>query len=264
MSENANVRGNERKASTGLSVIAATLRRAAAFSLAEPELLGLDQLVGPGDTCFDIGAAYGMYSFTLADLVGGSGSVHSFEPQRKPYGVLDTGRRLGGVEHLRPERAGMGREPGTSHLRLPVRFGLPIHGHAHVGDSTDERPRPTWWSHTRSLPTTIHSVDEVREQRSIERVHFMKVDVEGFEPSVVEGARKTIAEHRPALLLEIEDRHLGRYDTTAAEFTRSLREQGYTMYTWQRPDWVRTERVLPETRNYLFATDQNWRHRRTA
>lgn len=245
---------------SGLTVIAAAIRRAATVSLAEPEVLGLAQLVRPGDTCFDIGAAYGMYSFALAELVGRRGAVHSFEPQRKPHGVLDTGRRLTGAEHLRLERAGMGRERGKRHLALPVRFGLPIHGHAHVGDGVREQP-PTRFSRTHSLPTEIHTVDEIREQRSIERVHFMKVDVEGFEPAVVQGARRTIAEHRPALLLEIEDRHLTRYDTTAAEFTHSLREYGYTMYTWQRPRWVRTDRVLPETRNYLFATDETWRRR---
>jgi FkbM family methyltransferase len=235
------------------------LRGSASVSLAEPELLGLPSLVRTGDVCFDIGAAYGMYSFTLAHLVGTPGAVHSFEPQPKPHRILAAGVRGSGLDHLHPHHSAMGREPGTLEMALPVKFGVvPVHGHAHVNDGVAQKRPSTRFSRMRAWSTPIHSVDEFCDEHSIDRVHFMKVDVEGFEPTVIRGAQRVIAEHRPTLLLEIEDRHLCRYDTTAAEFTDSLRGIGYSMYTWNKREWTRAEKVTPQTRNYLFATEEAW------
>ena len=75
-------------------------RVAARINWAEAEVLGLRAVVRPGDHVFDVGAAYGMYTFPLAHIVGATGSVHSFEPQtRQPSGPpRQPGRRqpLGG------------------------------------------------------------------------------------------------------------------------------------------------------------------------
>lgn len=242
-----------------LSLVAGALRGAASLSLAEPELRGLAQLIRPGDTCFDIGAAYGMYSFTMANLVGHTGQVYSFEPQPKPRRVLRIGVGTSGLRNVHITDAAVGDQPGELEMALPVKFGFaPIHGHAHINDGVRQQRVNTSFTRTRSWRTPIRSVDEFRAENAIPRIDFMKVDVEGFEPNVVEGARETIKEHHPSLLLEIEDRHLSRYDTTAATFTDSLRELGYTMYTWANGEWKRTESVTTAQRNYLFTIDSAW------
>ena len=257
-----------------LAAVTAALRWCAALSLVEPEILGLSRIVREGDVCFDIGAAYGMYSFPLAELAGPTGRVHAFEPQPKPRRVLAGARRGCGAWNLEVHPTAMGVETGTREMALPVHFGLPIHGHAHVRDELARsagfsRP-PRRFSRTRSWPVPVRSVDEFRAERSIGRVGFLKVDVEGFEPAVLEGARDTLAQDRPALLLEIEDRHLARYGADSGEFSRFLRGLGYEMYTWEKGNvwrkdhpgkaggWVRTENVTRGTRNYLFATDEMW------
>lgn len=240
-----------------LSLIAGTLRSAASLSLAEPELLGLGQLIRSGDICFDIGAAYGMYSFAMAHLAGQAGGVYSFEPQSKPRRIFRTGIRASGLRNIHVTRDAVGEHPGEVEMTLPVKFGIaPIHGHAHINDGVREHAvRTTSFTRTRSWRTTIRSVDEFCSETTIPRVDFMKVDAGGFEPNVVDGARKTIGEHQPTLLLEIENRHLSRYSTTAAEFTDTLRKLDYSMYTWNGREWVRAERVTPARRNYLFAVD---------
>ena len=240
-------------------MIAGALRGSASLSLAEPELRGLAELVRPGDVCFDIGAAYGMYSFSLASLAGPAGAVYSFEPQPKPRRVLRTGVRACGLQNVRVTDAAVGSEPGSLEMALPVKFGFaPIHGHAHVNDGVRQTRPDTTFTKTRSWRTPIRVVDEFCAQQSVERVDFMKVDVEGFEPNVVEGAAATVERHHPTLLLEIEDRHLSRYRTSAAEFTDHLHGLGYAMYTWNKRSWVRTAEVTTGTRNYLFAVDSAW------
>ncbi len=239
-----------------LSAIAGSLRAAASVSVAEPELCGLSQLVRAGDVCFDIGAAYGMYSFSLAQLVGPSGAVYSFEPQPKPRRVLRTGVHASNLENVHIIDAAVGERSGELEMALPVKFGFaPIHGHAHVNDGVrQERPNSTI-TRTRSWSTSIQSVDEFCAENSISRVDFMKIDVEGFEPTVIAGAREVVEANRPTLLLEIEDRHLARYSTTAAEFTATLRDLGYRMHVWNQQEWVLAETVTSDRRNYLFTSE---------
>lgn len=58
----------------------------------------------------------------------------------------------------------------------------------------------------------------------IDDVGFLKVDVEGFEQEVLEGARETIARDRPVLLVEMEGRFL---DHSIEEAIRRVEDRGY-------------------------------------
>jgi FkbM family methyltransferase len=230
----------------------AVMRFATRINWAEPELRGLAAVVRPGDHVFDVGAAHGMYTLPFADLVGPGGRVHAFEPHPRQQRQLRVLRRLLGLDQVDVNAAAVGAEPGEQSMTLPYRFLFPIYGHAHVtkGAAIDPSRR------TRSWRTPVTTVDEVCAREEIDEVAFIKVDVEGFEPRVIEGAAKAIDRSRPSLLLEIEDRHLARYGRDANHFADELRSRWpeYGMYTWVDEQWVATERIGLGTRNYLFAT----------
>ncbi|SFT56121.1 methyltransferase, FkbM family [Actinopolyspora lacussalsi subsp. righensis] len=235
-----------------LSSLAATLRGAASISMAEPEVRGLTQLVGTGDTCFDIGAAYGMYSFPLAQLVGTRGAVHSFEPQPKPYSVLAAGRFITKSTQIHVSRDAFSCRPRTEKMTVPTRFGLPIHGHAHIQNDSPV-PADRHRGKRREITVDSRTVDQVTHDRGINRIDFMKIDAEGREPAILAGAKEVLTRFRPTLLLEIESRHLNRYDSTPEELTDWLDELGYAMYSWNNYQWRRTPRVTRRNRNYLFS-----------
>ncbi|RWR25534.1 FkbM family methyltransferase [Agrococcus lahaulensis] len=249
--ETAPDRPERTRARSRLAVAAAGMRAAARLRLVEPEIRGLHHLVRRGDVCFDVGAAYGMYSIPLADLVGPDGAVHSFEPQPRPRALLSAARRATGAGHIRLSDSGMGRTACHLPLVLPVRFGLTISGHAHLADglATTVPARP---GATRRIHVPVTTIDDVCAARSIERVHFITADVEGFEPEVLHGAAAVLERDMPSLLLEIEDRHLARYGRTADEVAALLRERGYAMATWRDDGWQPAQRVVLGTRNYLF------------
>ncbi|WP_141880753.1 FkbM family methyltransferase [Homoserinimonas aerilata] len=232
------------------------MRASARMNAAEPELLGLAAVVRPGDHVFDVGAAYGMYTFPLAAIVGPNGSVNAFEPQKRGQRMLRAVQKITGGRNIRLAQAAVGPQPGEHPMLLPVRFGVPIYGHTHVGTGTDRALTPQA-AHTRTWTTEMVSVDSWCETHGIDTVSFMKVDVEGFEPNVLEGAQNAIETNRPSLLLEIEDRHIGRYGRDANAFADEIRARWpeYRMYTWSGGDWAPTERVTLGIRNYLFATD---------
>jgi hypothetical protein len=151
--------------------------------------------------------------------------------------------------------ASLPRPSGLNTMRLPVKYGFPIYGHAHVVDGSTHPPASD--QKTREWRTPMTTVDSWADQEGIGRISFVKVDVEGFEPSVIAGATRTIENHRPSLLLEIEDRHLGRYGTDGNTFADEIRTRwpDYRMYTWASETWTPAPRVYLGVRNYLFATD---------
>ena len=219
---------------------------------AEPELVGLGALVRPGDDVIDVGAALGMYTVPLADLVGRTGRVSSFEPQRRGIFTVRLLHALTGPHRGRVSRIALGPHEGSSTIVVPFRNGFPIFGHGHVASGADHGAGRQHRSHA---PMT--TIDSWCQEHGIGPVSFIKVDVEGFEPSVIEGAIATIDRDRPSLLLEIEDRHLARYGRSADGFLAEIHERwpDYRMYTWVDGSWAAATAIVPEVRNYLFATD---------
>lgn len=227
-------------------------RLATRLHWAEPELLGLGAFVRPGDEVIDVGAALGMYTVPLAELVGRTGRVSSFEPQHRGIFTVRLLRGLTGPHRGRVSRTALGPHEGSSTIVVPFHHGFPIFGHGHVEEGAgDEQGR-----HHRSH-APMSTIDAWCAKNEIGRVSFIKVDVEGFEPAVIEGAVATIDRDRPSLLLEIEDRHLLRYGRTAAGFVAEIHQRwpDYRMYTWVDGSWAPANEIVPEVRNYLFATD---------
>lgn len=220
---------------------------------AEPEIRGLSQVVAPGDTVLDVGAALGMYTVPLAYLTGPTGRVFSVDPQPRNFHVVRFLRRLTGVRGSTIRRIAFGPAEGESSIAVPVILGLPIFGHGHIADGVVETSK----HRIVRTPTPVDTIDAWVARDGIERLSFIKVDVEGFEPSVLEGARSTIDRDRPSLLLEIEDRRLVRYGRITAEgFLADIltRWPDYRVYTWAAGAWTPTSEVTPEVRNYLFTT----------
>jgi FkbM family methyltransferase len=232
-----------------------TVRVLARSRIAEPEVLGLAALVRPGDQVFDVGGAYGMYTIPLAHLVGPKGSVHTFEPQLMQHRIARTASRILHSRQVTVVQAALGAETGRQELILPLRFGIPLRGHAHIAHSGWIRGPRTYLPSVRRT-TDMHTIDSWAETHGLTNVTFIKADVEGYEHEVLAGATATIDRSMPSLLLEVEDRHAARYGRKADHFADSIRTTwpDYDMYTWTRGAWQPVEHLLAGVRNYLFAT----------
>lgn len=156
----------------------------------EAEVALLPFLADPARVSLDIGANKGVYSWLLKDL---SRTVHAFEPNPKMFRFL---RRLeGGNIHVSP--VALSDETGPAELRVPRhRRG----GFSNQGASLSAVKVADGYE---SVAIEARRLDDL----DIADIGFVKIDVEGYEQAVLDGARETIARDRPVLLVEMEETH---------------------------------------------------------
>ncbi|MEO1224394.1 MAG: FkbM family methyltransferase [Pseudomonadota bacterium] len=150
-------------------------------------LLGsaLAQLVKPGETALDIGANIGVHTLRLAEAVGPTGRVYTFEPQRLVFQVLCCNLAQNEIPNVWAYFAAVGRTNGTAKIPTPNYAQAGNYGGVSVTEGAGD-----------TVP--LMTVDSLK----LDAVHLMKIDVEGMEADVLAGAKMTIKRHRPVLYLE--------------------------------------------------------------
>ncbi len=239
------------------SAVRAFLTAATIYGLArwtpyvESEIRGLRQVVGPGSVCIDVGAAAGLYTLALSRLCGGNGRVHSVEPL--PFANFLLARLLSAGEAVNVCRhaVALGAEPGRDLMQVPLgRFGL-VTGRSFLDGSAAGPDPNVEFANQVSVAVTVDTLDALCRREGVDRLDFVKIDVEGAELQVLEGGKEVVDALRPAMLVEIEARHTARYQRTPDEVIGWMFDRGYTMHTWQGR-WQPASSIDPGTRNYLF------------
>jgi FkbM family methyltransferase len=179
--------------------------------------------VRPGMVAFDIGANVGPISFALAEKVGASGKVYPFEPGPVIYERLMRNIELNPSVRsvISPQNLGCAEKSGR----------MVYHELAHLrGNGALWEPDGTWVPFE-SHDVKITTIDEFIAGNGINRVDFIKIDVEGMEYEVLLGARETLNKFRPTLCYETL-RGLSHIDS-AENFRRIesiLTGLGYELY----------------------------------
>src|SRR5215469_16915595 len=222
----------------------------------EPEMLGLRDLVKPGNVCFDIGAAAGLYTLELSKLAGPEGQVHSFEPVPFAHPMLT--RLLGGRSsaNVCHHPVALGVEPGQSVMSVPVGRHGPVTGRSFLEAGAAGQGSNAEFQGQIGVDVEVQTLDGVCAAAEISRLDFVKIDVEGGELQVLKGGEASIERFSPALLVEIEDRHTARYRHPGSDVATWLRRRDHVMHTWQDGRWEETDVVCAHTRNYLFLPGQ--------
>jgi len=162
-------------------------------------------LLDPDRAALDIGANRGIWAHEMAEVCG---QVWAFEPNPKLFAVLKAA--AGRTVACRAEA--LSDAVGEAELLIPGEAGRYSNQGASLNpDKVGDR------AHMRVRVTTARLDDLDPPQTG-----FMKIDVEGHERAVLEGARGLIARDRPAMIVEIEERHTGRDLDGELDFVESL------------------------------------------
>jgi FkbM family methyltransferase len=182
-------------------------------------------LLEPGDTAIDVGAHIGFFAMQMAARVGPAGRVYAFEPFDANADLLERSVRENRFEdRIIVRRSAVGAAAGTATLTFPVET-LNTGGAYLLRDGT----APLAGNLRKTVP--VVALDGLDLKRP---VRLIKMDVEGAEPQVLEGARRILAEDRPAILSELHPTQLERASgTTAAGYLQSLTALGYRAHRFE-------------------------------
>lgn len=159
------------------------------------EIRYLLHTIKKGTTAFDVGAHKGGYTFWMQKAVGRKGRVVAFEPQSKGARLL---QELYGGTNVRVEHRALSDSMGRQELYIqPQTYAVSF-------EASLENKYPDALTELVETVTIDHYCMEQRLLPS-----FIKIDVEGHEEKVLQGAKNILSQVRPVLLVECEERHCG-------------------------------------------------------
>jgi FkbM family methyltransferase len=183
------------------------------------EMYAMSKLIGPGMCVVDVGANAGVFTLIAAKLVGASGTVHAFEPSPRDRERLVANVRTNELSNVHVHASALGRAAGKAVLAVA---GAGHPGHNTIGGFAYSADADSY-----SLEVEVSTLDDFVKEQKLARLDLLKIDVEGSETAVLQGARDSVRRFRPVIVAEAYDPSLRQLGTSAPELLQLLRSYDY-------------------------------------
>ena len=208
----------------------------------EPEFRILNLLIKDGDVAIDIGANIGCYTYAISCLVGNEGKVIAVEPVKvnlEKLHYLQTKMRL---KNLTIVSKAISNKVGEMRFAIPKIAGeyKTTRGYLTMEAANSED----------SIKVPVTTIQELYEMYHLDRVDFIKCDVEGAEKMVFEGGASIISKHKPTILCEISVNKYGFEEKNIFLYIKNLAE--YDSYYYSNGKLVQINEYNPDVFNYIF------------
>jgi FkbM family methyltransferase len=217
------------------------------FGACEPEELGMVRTLiqstyRHGYTLYDIGANIGYHSLWILNYFKDI-NIHAFEPIPKTYGYLMNNLALNNVSNIATYNFGLSDKDTTFDFYC-YKGGSVNASMANVSDSKD----------VERVTCSVTTLDNFTDKEGVERVDFIKCDVEGAEKFVVLGGLKTINRDKPIIFLEILRKWSAKFNYHPNEILTILANAGYLCYVITNGKLEKFTKVDENTlaTNYFF------------
>ncbi|MEZ5942727.1 MAG: FkbM family methyltransferase [Planctomycetaceae bacterium] len=179
----------------------------------------LDKFLSPGDTFLDVGANHGTYALYASHLVSANGYVEAFEanPELAECVRQTLGQSAKSPWHV--SEGALGAEEGTAKFYFDQ-----------IGSGTGSLFPSFVGSRSRSVEVKLQRLDDLMRDRELPGRVLMKVDVEGAELSVLQGAGEFLRKYRPTILFEVNPSSAEVAGFTVEEILAYLRGVGYERF----------------------------------
>jgi FkbM family methyltransferase len=179
----------------------------------EDEIKFIRILLLQGQKCIDIGANYGTYTLSMAQVVGKMGGVWAFEPASETAGFLQKSIDLNCFSQVALSQVALSFESGSASLALNANSEL------------NSLSRGTESSTGASEMVPVTTLDECLVQHAWKAIDFLKIDAEGEEQNILRGGEVFFSTLSPLVEFELKagaDIHL--------ELVRTFESMGYQSY----------------------------------
>lgn len=176
----------------------------------EPATIALlKRQISPGDIVIEVGANVGAHTLLLAKLVGSTGRVYAFEPTEYAQDKL---------------RANMDLNPELKR-RIVVRSELVTN---HAGQTPVRRIKSSFPVKARGAPDEVVRAAAIAlDNEMFENVNLLKIDVDGYDFKVLEGAARILTKFKPCVLIELCESALAAQGDSVRDIFGLLKSLGY-------------------------------------
>ncbi len=171
----------------------------------------------PGSVAIDIGASLGEWTVPLARAVGAAGRVLAAEPAPRSAAALEATLTANALHHAQVVRCAVGDHEGSAALAVPVVTSA-------RSDTGTARIGAAGAGH-QVLSVCLRTLDSLASEHRLDQVDLIKVDVEGHERRVLDGAASMLERFRPTLVIETGH----EFDGHRPAIQDRLRSLGYRM-----------------------------------
>ena len=149
-------------------------------------------------TILDVGANIGMYSICYSKIFS-NGIIHSFEPVKKNYQTLIANIKSNKIRNI------ISYQFGLLDKKKNLKIGIPdAKTHKRYKKNINDGLFSIF-AKKKSLKIKLFSLDDLNKDNFFNKIDFIKIDVEGAESLVLEGAKKTIKKHKPIIQIEFNE-----------------------------------------------------------
>ena len=180
------------------------------------------QLIDKGDICLDIGANQGYMAMHMARSAGMTGFVVAIEPTRVAFERLTQNVQRNRYHSIICVNAAAGEAQTTLEMWYdPEECGY---------SSVYNKPSETSVREVVSVKPVDVIVGESLSDNALEQIRFVKIDVEGYEPPVLDGMPQILSQSQPILWIEVNPPVLAKGGYNASDIERRLNAYGYRFF----------------------------------
>ena len=185
-------------------------------------------------TILDIGANNGLFSLAYASMFRGA-QVHSFEPVSFIFDELTKNLHMN--PHIsagvHAHNFGLSNRTETLKLSIPAPEQHERYRRCNQKAALDTRLFSVLGKGEKKYDAKFVPLDNWIDEQEISAVDFIKIDVEGYEYPVLEGALNTLRLFRPVVMFELNELTLTLSDRSEDEYLRFAKDNEYDVFGLQ-------------------------------
>jgi len=168
-----------------------------------------------GMVCLEVGANIGYYTLLESKVIGDSGKVVAVEPSPENFEKLKQNLSLSNVKNVLPFNFACGDKNGKIKFLISEK--------SNRCTTLDENYLATPSDNIIEVP--VKKIDDFLNENKIEKVDFIRMDVEGYERQIIKGMEKTLDKYNPMIQIEVHKKFMPENHTK--ELFEEFQKRGY-------------------------------------
>jgi len=191
-------------------------------------------------TIFDIGGNIGYFSLYIGQKFP-TAKFYTFEPITKTFDFLQKNLLLNKTQNISAFNIGLSSEK----QEMEMFFNPELSGNSSLKDLSENK-------NIEKMICKFSTLDDFAKENKIQKIDFIKCDVEGAEKFVFEGGLETIKAHRPIIFTELLRKWSRKFDYHPNDILKIFKEIDYKIFAISNDDFYEIEAITDNTKETNF------------